>query len=280
MAAKDFTRVLPHTCVTCGAVFTPLKFRKTEGVFRAYTGRQNCSAECAFKAKGEVTAKRMKDTRDQWIGPNNPMWTGSCLRKNRAYRGPDWASIADAARKRDKYTCQGCGLSDYEHVKKCGKSLAVHHIVPFAEFTDHVAANRLRNLVTLCNVCHAIADRAIKARQFSLDLSDGVSKRKPPRKPRPPTSDETRQKISIANKGRLVSAETRAKQSSSRIGMKLSESTKEKLRVASSKHRHSEESKEKISSANKGRKHSEEWVNNTVASRLRNAKAKTAEAGL
>ena len=274
MAIKDSTCVLPHTCVTCGALFTPLKFRKRERVFRAYTGRQNCSAECAFKAKGEVTAKRMKETRDQWIGPNNPMWTGSCLRKNKSYRGADWAQLAESARKRDKYTCQCCGITNDEHVKKCGKFLAVHHIIPFAEFTDHVKANRLSNLTTLCNICHATADRAVKGRQLILDLSDGKQKRKKSLKPRPLTSAATKLKISIANKGKFVSAETRAKQSAARIGVRLSDETRQKLKASNIGKKHTEETKQKIRKAHEGKIHSKEWIANYVVSRLKSNEIK------
>lgn len=179
MAARDSTRVDPHVCVTCGAVFTPVKYRKAEGVFRAYTGRQNCSAECAFKAKGVVTKRRMAATRERWVGPNNPMWIGACLRRNMSYRGSDWGTIAERARERDGHACAHCGMTQEAHTAKWSQALEVHHKVPFYEFTDHRKANRASNLVTLCKVCHMTADRAIRNRQFLLPLSE--EQRKKPR---------------------------------------------------------------------------------------------------
>lgn len=177
MAAMDSTRVKPHTCRTCGALFTPIKFRKAEGVFRAYTGRHNCSAECAFKAKGLVTKRRMRETRDQWVGPSNPMWKGACLRRNKSYRGPDWAATAEAMRKRDGYQCRHCGMTQADHEAKWHQVLEVHHIVPFTEFTDYLAANRPSNLVTLCKTCHMRADRAIRQRQLLMVFDDEPRKK-------------------------------------------------------------------------------------------------------
>ena len=165
-------RVDPHVCVVCGALFTPIKYRPSAGKFRAYTGRHSCSAECAYIDKGRRTAKRMAETRDRWVGPNNPMWVGSSVRKNKSYRGPDWPRIAEQARKRDKHTCKHCGMTQQDHLSKWGAVLEVHHIVPFYQFTDHNKANRLSNLVTLCKSCHATADRSIKERQVLIPLFD------------------------------------------------------------------------------------------------------------
>ncbi|MGA0608841.1 HNH endonuclease [Caldimonas sp. KR1-144] len=177
MAEKNSTRVLPHTCAICGAVFTPLKFRPSLGVFKAYTGRESCSAECAHIAKGRRTAKRMKETRDQWVGPNNPMWKGSCLRRNKSYRGPDWAQVAESIRKRDGYQCKHCHMTQAEHEARWAQALEVHHKVPFSEFTDYPRANRPANLVTLCKTCHMRADRAIKQRQTLLTFEDEPRKK-------------------------------------------------------------------------------------------------------
>lgn len=165
-------RVQPHVCVVCGALFTPIKYKPSIGKFSAYTGRHACSEECAYIDKGRRTAKRMAETRDRWIGPNNPMWVGSSVRTNKSYRGPDWPAIADRARKRDKYACKNCGMTQQDHLSKWGSSLEVHHIVPFYQFTDHIKANRLSNLTTLCKSCHATADKTIKSRQMLIPLFD------------------------------------------------------------------------------------------------------------
>ena len=178
MADGHSTKVLPHTCAICGAVFTPIKFRPAAGVFRAYTGRESCSAECAHVAKGRRTAKRMKDTRDQWVGPNNPMWTGACLRRNKSYRGPDWPQVAESMRKRDGYACRCCGMTQAEHEARWSQVLEVHHKMPFTEFTDYLAANKPSNLITLCKICHMKADRAIRQRQTLLTFDDEPRKQR------------------------------------------------------------------------------------------------------
>jgi len=67
-------------------------------------------------------------------------------------RGPNWKRQARAARKRDGYTCQRCGITQAE----AGSVLPVHHIMPFCEFglARYEEANQLTNLITLCRSCH------------------------------------------------------------------------------------------------------------------------------
>jgi hypothetical protein len=69
-------------------------------------------------------------------------------------------------------------------------------------------------------------------------------------------SDESRMKISLANKGRFVTEETRQKNSRSLIGRKASEETKIKMRK--SNRSSSEETRQKIREANTGRKPTDE----------------------
>lgn len=76
-------------------------------------------------------------------------------------------------------------------------------------------------------------------------------------------SEETRQKISDALKGRHLSEEAKKKLSEAHRGKKLSEEHRRKIRENSKgmkgKH-HSEESKRRLSEANKGKKLSEETI--------------------
>lgn len=73
------------------------------------------------------------------------------------YRGPNWNEQKRNARKRDNYTCQGCGV----HQNQYGKCLDVHHIVPFRNFgvDNYLQANHLDNLVSLCKTCHMLTER-------------------------------------------------------------------------------------------------------------------------
>lgn len=76
------------------------------------------------------------------------------------YYGPNWHTQKRAARERDGYECQECGITDAEHQDRYDRRLTVHHITPIKEFVDqtgeldHEAANRLENLDTLCIPCH------------------------------------------------------------------------------------------------------------------------------
>lgn len=68
-----------------------------------------------------------------------------------AYRGPNWQEQRQKALKRDKSCCQDCDSQSNLHV---------HHIIPFRKFSkeQYIEANKLLNLVTLCNSCHAKTD--------------------------------------------------------------------------------------------------------------------------
>lgn len=62
--------------------------------------------------------------------------------------GRNWKLQREAARLRDKYTCQVCGVIEKE------RNHHVHHKVPFKMFATPELANKLDNLITLCPGCH------------------------------------------------------------------------------------------------------------------------------
>jgi 5-methylcytosine-specific restriction endonuclease McrA/predicted DNA-binding transcriptional regulator AlpA len=70
------------------------------------------------------------------------------------YRGPNWQQQRRAARKRDNYTCQRCGITEAE----LGQNLDAHHILLFSGIDDFEEANRLSNLICYCKRCHAIVE--------------------------------------------------------------------------------------------------------------------------
>ncbi len=72
--------------------------------------------------------------------------------------GPNWKYIRDQVRQRDEYRCQVCGISETT-IKH-----AIHHKIPFRTFSSHVQANRLDNLVTLCQSCHQRAETYVRVR--------------------------------------------------------------------------------------------------------------------
>ena len=55
-------------------------------------------------------------------------------------------------KKRDNYICQGCGVTEEEHIIVFGYSLSLHHI-------DYVKTNIIEtNLITVCHACNARAN--------------------------------------------------------------------------------------------------------------------------
>jgi hypothetical protein len=66
-------------------------------------------------------------------------------------------------------------------------------------------------------------------------------------------SEETKRKISISNKGKIVSRETRLKLSILNKGKKLSEETKNKISIGNKDHEVSKKTRQKISKSNKGK---------------------------
>ncbi len=81
------------------------------------------------------------------------LWSADPLRY-----GPGWAAQRDAARARDAFRCQVCGLPEgpAQH--------HVHHKTPFRHFESAEQANHLSNLITLCPRCHQDAEQAVRTR--------------------------------------------------------------------------------------------------------------------
>ena len=94
-----------------------------------------CSKQCDLDWRSE-----------EFSGDGNPSWKGGYER----YYGPSWTEQRKEARKRDGYTCQCC----FKQESEAGREHHVHHIIPFRKFDDHLKANDLSNLVTLCGKCH------------------------------------------------------------------------------------------------------------------------------
>jgi DEAD/DEAH box helicase domain-containing protein len=81
------------------------------------------------------------------------LWNSS-----RNYYGANWNTQRNAARARDDFRCQSCGISEGSTAHH------VHHKVPFRTFLAHETANQLENLVTLCPNCHHKAENAVRVR--------------------------------------------------------------------------------------------------------------------
>lgn len=80
---------------------------------------------------------------------------------NEAPRGPNWHDARKAAKKRDSYLCQICGIDDEQSIALYDYTLDVHHIYSRRQYgyipgenMYYLWANHLANLVTLCARCH------------------------------------------------------------------------------------------------------------------------------
>lgn len=81
--------------------------------------------------------------RPDMVGSKNPSWRGGTTSEYSRYLGNDvWNKIRRRIVKRDKNTCQICGIKNVR--------LDVHHIIPFAVSKD----DSDENLITLCQSCH------------------------------------------------------------------------------------------------------------------------------
>lgn len=130
-AKINFTRNRKVSCALCSK-----EFYKKQSVIKNYNF---CSGYCMGVYYSESGL---------FSGQNSGTWQGG----DTNYYGPNWRKQRREARKRDKYTCQDCGLTE----KELGHELSVHHIIPFRKFEgDWEKANRLTNLISLCeHPCH------------------------------------------------------------------------------------------------------------------------------
>lgn len=86
--------------------------------------------------------------------------------------GPGWTrSKRERVLRRDRYRCVGCGIHNAQHKSRYDVSLHVHHLIPAREFPDRdPRANLMRNLVSLCHVCHLEWEHAAGASPPNREL--------------------------------------------------------------------------------------------------------------
>lgn len=102
--------------------------------------RRFCSEKCRY---------------DWYSGERHPEWKGG----ETFNYGRGWNETKrEQVRDRDSRECQGCGMSEPEHVDAHGGKLHVHHITPARQFDDPKERNALDNLITVCISCHRSAE--------------------------------------------------------------------------------------------------------------------------
>lgn len=148
----------PKRCRSCNSLFTPVKYHHGAGRMISYNAGKTCSEDCRLELI-RTDEKRKEKISKAFTGQNHPNWQGGPQIHHRGARGSGWPKARRAALKRDRYTCQHCGITEADHIKKTGKGLEVNHIRPFWQFGgDNQKANRISNLESLCKSCHQKAD--------------------------------------------------------------------------------------------------------------------------
>lgn len=97
-----------------------------------------CSVECDHKYRREVTSLGASKRDSQ--------------KPKKKYYGKDWYRIANRVRDLQSRECADCGI----HEDRYGKLLSVHHIKPFVTFNTPEEANKVSNLVAVCEPCHRV----------------------------------------------------------------------------------------------------------------------------
>ncbi|WP_273717076.1 HNH endonuclease [Alkalihalobacillus pseudalcaliphilus] len=81
-------------------------------------------------------------------------WKHLSIRRGigKKYYGSNWLEQRRRCRDRDNYRCVDCGITENEYEKE----MSVHHVIPFVYFSDYKEANKLSNLVSVCEDCHRV----------------------------------------------------------------------------------------------------------------------------
>lgn len=178
VAAK---RVPPKNCINCNCLFTPIKpMKRPQGiVYVGVTCYSTCSVDCDREWRRRNPVRKAKISA-AFKGKKHPNWMGGrSWSSNASYRGPDWKAVSDRARKRDGFKCQHCGMTQEECLSRSGRDLDVHHIVPFHNWPNAKAANKMSNLISLCASCHRIEEAKCEQVQMTLLFSDNKHGRRP-----------------------------------------------------------------------------------------------------
>lgn len=87
--------------------------------------------------------------------------------------GSNWNQQKLAARQRDNFTCQVCGIPERD------KAHHVHHKVPFKFYESFLQANQISNLITLCPNCHKKVELSVRVQSGLAGLSYVLSQLSP-----------------------------------------------------------------------------------------------------
>ena len=155
---KEISNYQHKRCNSCSA-----KFKHENGFLNAQgrnNGRYNPEKHKKYYCKelncnNEITYETwLKGKRRcnlcSYLGENNPNWQGG---KSFESYSIEWTKeLRELIRKRDNFTCQYCGITQEEHLKKYKQVLHIHHI-------DYDKFNcKETNLITACIKCNPRAN--------------------------------------------------------------------------------------------------------------------------
>jgi len=134
------------------------KLQNAEWLQEKYENEKSCIpiANELGVSKGAVqNALERHDIQAKNDSNYNPNWKGGHSR----YMGPNWNEQRQRRIERDGGKCVVCKLGMEEHKSRYNRELNVHHIEPRRKYIengelDYKAANRIENLITLCQSCH------------------------------------------------------------------------------------------------------------------------------
>ena len=174
-----------HICPSCKKEFFKKVYKRCHAVY--------CSQKCAYRGRTLGFSKRLitkpyncrrKEPRTciicqkefihrkvtQWLcsqacwdvakktlfsGKGNPSYKNGSSYGKRSWRGSDWESLRTEIYRRDKFTCQDCGVKcigkrDAGRGGDPMKIIQCHHIENYKTRKNNDSAN----LITLCLKCH------------------------------------------------------------------------------------------------------------------------------
>ena len=173
---KIAKKAKPKHCLSCGCLFTPIKFVQKTGRMISYNAGKTCSAKC-LNDWIRNNPDRKEKISAAFKGSNHPNWQGGkSLLNNISNRGPNWKDQRSAAIKRDGGKCACCGITEIECMERYGRGLDVDHMVPFHNFSSYKKANLLSNLRSLCASCHRISEAKRGMVQMVLPMQDSTSR--------------------------------------------------------------------------------------------------------
>lgn len=119
-------------------------------IFKQHTEKSKQKIGIASKRRWqnpEYREKLRKSHIGKHCGKNSPLYIDGRSKLNNPY--PEEFYIKrPIILKKDNYTCQICGITQRESIRKYNQYLHIHHI------DENKKNNKLNNLITLCCSCH------------------------------------------------------------------------------------------------------------------------------